>query len=364
MLRDAEPNRLEDLIALNAMFRPGPDGEHPELLRAQARPRGGALSASAARDGARRDLRDHGLPGAGDAGRRRSWAATRSAAPTCCAARWARRSPRRWPTHREIFREGAAKKAISAEVGRRGLRPDGEVRGLRLQQVARRRVLAAGVSHRLAQGPLHGRVLLRQHDGRDGQHRQAEGAVRRRQDLRRDVRDARRQRAARTASSRWPPTSVRYGLGAVKGTGQGAIEAIVAAREEGGPFTSLFDFCARVDRGRINSRVVEALIKAGAFDRMQPGALVAAREHRPRARLGRDAGGARRPGRPVRPSSTTATRTARAAGAAAGRRARPWSIKERLTLEKSALGFYLSGHLFDQSARRGAPLRQARASPT
>ena len=68
---------------------------------------------------------------------------------------------------------------------------------------------------------------------------------------------------------------IRYGLGAVKGTGQQAIEAIVAAREgrgEGpqggtrGPFTSLFDFCVRVDRSKINKRTVDALIKAGAFD--------------------------------------------------------------------------------------------------
>ncbi|MBC7716557.1 MAG: DNA polymerase III subunit alpha, partial [Pseudorhodobacter sp.] len=61
-------------------------------------------------------------------------------------------------------------------------------------------------------------------------------------------------------------TVVRYGLGAIKGTGQSAIEAIVAAREQGGAFTSLFDFCARVDRQRINKRTIEALIKAGAFD--------------------------------------------------------------------------------------------------
>ncbi|MGJ2639815.1 DNA polymerase III subunit alpha, partial [Salmonella enterica subsp. enterica serovar Paratyphi A] len=68
---------------------------------------------------------------------------------------------------------------------------------------------------------------------------------------------------------------IRYGLGAVKGTGQQAIEAIVAAREgrgEGpqgsttGPFKSLFDFCVRVDKARMNKRTVEALIKAGAFD--------------------------------------------------------------------------------------------------
>ncbi|MFM7531950.1 MAG: DNA polymerase III subunit alpha, partial [Rubrivivax sp.] len=68
---------------------------------------------------------------------------------------------------------------------------------------------------------------------------------------------------------------VRYGLGAVKGTGQAAIEAIVAARDGsggsgGGPFRSIFDFCARVDRQRVNKRVVEALVKAGAFDALHP----------------------------------------------------------------------------------------------
>ena len=59
---------------------------------------------------------------------------------------------------------------------------------------------------------------------------------------------------------------IRYGLGAIKGTGKAAIEAILAAREADGPYSSLFDFYARVDRTRVNKRTVEALIKAGAFD--------------------------------------------------------------------------------------------------
>ena len=63
---------------------------------------------------------------------------------------------------------------------------------------------------------------------------------------------------------------VNYGLGAVKGTGRGAIEAIIAARESGGPFLSFYDFCLRVDRKAVNKRVVEALIKAGAFDSINP----------------------------------------------------------------------------------------------
>ncbi len=60
--------------------------------------------------------------------------------------------------------------------------------------------------------------------------------------------------------------TIRYGLGAIKGSGEQAIEAIVAARESGGAFTSVYDFARRVDRSRLNKRTVEALIKAGAFD--------------------------------------------------------------------------------------------------
>jgi DNA polymerase-3 subunit alpha len=60
--------------------------------------------------------------------------------------------------------------------------------------------------------------------------------------------------------------SLIYGLGALKGAGQSAIDAIVAARKEHGSFQHLFDFCQRVDLQKLNRRVLEALIKAGAFD--------------------------------------------------------------------------------------------------
>jgi DNA polymerase III subunit alpha len=59
---------------------------------------------------------------------------------------------------------------------------------------------------------------------------------------------------------------IRFGMNAVKGVGVGAIEAIIAAREAGGPFESVFDFCARVDSQMANKRVLEALIRGGAFD--------------------------------------------------------------------------------------------------
>jgi len=137
--------------------------------------------------------------------------------------------------------------------------------------------------------------------------------------------------------------AIRYGLGAVKGTGQLAVEAIVKAREEGGPFTSLFDFCVRVDRQRINKRTVEALIKAGAFDSIQQNraSLIASVD------------------RAFEFANATQANVAQADifgdcehGSATQEPglvdATPWGVKERLTYEKTAVGFYLSGHLFDE----------------
>lgn len=151
---------------------------------------------------------------------------------------------------------------------------------------------------------------------------------------------------------RFEPVSdkvIRYGLGAIKGTGQQAIEAIVKAREEGGPFTSLFDFCVRVDRSRLNKRTVEALIKAGAFDslHMNRASLSAsvdrAFEFSAATLANVNQGGLfDMMGDDDHGSSTQEPELVEMM---------PWGIKERLTLEKTALGFYLSGHLFDAVER-------------
>jgi len=140
---------------------------------------------------------------------------------------------------------------------------------------------------------------------------------------------------------------IRYGLGAVKGTGQQAIEAIVKAREEGGPFKSLFDFCLRVDRTRLNKRAVEALIKAGAFDALQlnRATLVAsvdrAFDFASASAANANQGGLFDMGDDSHGASTTEPDLVEAT---------PWGVKERLTYEKTAVGFYLSGHLFDEVA--------------
>ena len=151
-------------------------------------------------------------------------------------------------------------------------------------------------------------------------------------------------------SYRFEPVSdsvIRYGLGAVKGTGQQAIEAIVAARTAGGPFISLFDFCQRVDRSRLNKRTVEALVRAGAFDALQRNrAALAASIDRAFDFAATSAANANQGGlfdllEDGHGSSTQEPELVDAL---------PWGVREQLTHEKAAIGFYLSGHLFDANA--------------
>ena len=65
-------------------------------------------------------------------------------------------------------------------------------------------------------------------------------------------------------------STVLYGLGAIKGVGEGAIENIIAEREQAGAYQDLFDFCRRVDLRKVNKRVLEALVRGGAMDNIAP----------------------------------------------------------------------------------------------
>ncbi|MGI4814250.1 MAG: DNA polymerase III subunit alpha [Janthinobacterium lividum] len=133
-------------------------------------------------------------------------------------------------------------------------------------------------------------------------------------------------------------STVRYGLGAIKGSGQGAIEEIIRAREAR-PFDDLFDFCSRVDRRVVNRRTVEALIRAGAFDSFgaERASLLAsvslAMEAADQAQANALQAGLFEAVGDVRQHALVA--------------AAPWSDKRRLQEEKASLGFYLSGHPFD-----------------
>jgi len=133
--------------------------------------------------------------------------------------------------------------------------------------------------------------------------------------------------------------TVRYGLGAVRGTGESAINALLAARKDG-PFKSLHEFCCRVDKRIVNRRVVEALVRAGAFDSIDT------QRARLLASVGRSLEAAEQAERQASQDSLFGESEAPRGGAHVVVEAPAWDLKQKLMEEKAALGFTLSGHLF------------------
>jgi DNA polymerase III subunit alpha len=132
-----------------------------------------------------------------------------------------------------------------------------------------------------------------------------------------------------------------YGIGAIKGVGEGPIEAIIKAREEGGPFVDLFDFCARLDLKKTNKRVLERLVKSGAMDNLGPHraalfeslpeAIKAAEQHAKAQQLGQDDLFG------LINEEPEDTRQA-------FKEVPPWPEQQWLEAEKETLGLYLTGH--------------------
>jgi DNA polymerase-3 subunit alpha len=349
MLREARPSRLEDLIALNAMFRPGPMENIPSFC---ARKNGkedivyphpllgpvleetyGIFVYQEQVMQAAQVLGGYSLGGA-DLLRRAM----------------GKKKAEEMAKHRAIFREGAAAKAISAE---------------KADEIFDLMEKFAGYGFNKSHAAAYS--LLAYHTAWIKVHCTAEFYAAN-MTIESDNTDKLKVLLAdaklfglgfeppdiNAGTYRFEPISetvVRYGLGAVKGTGQGAIEAIVAAREGqgahagagGGPFRSIFDFCARVDRKAVNKRAVEALVKAGAFDNLHPdrASLLASvalafdwadSQQANALQVGLfDIGD-------THGSSTQEPVLVHVP---------PWDVRERLVQEKTALGFYLSGHLFD-----------------
>ncbi|MBS4036884.1 MAG: DNA polymerase III subunit alpha [Hydrogenophaga sp.] len=356
MLRDAKPTRLEDLIALNALYRPGPmdlipsfvarkhgrevvEYPHPLLEPVLAETYGIMVYQEQVMQSAQ-ILGGYSLGGA-DLLRRAM----------------GKKKPEEMAEHRLIFRKGAAEKGIGQE---------------KADEVFDLMEKFAGYGFNKSHAAAYS--LLAYHTGWLKVHYTAEFFCANMtvemddtDKLKVLFEDAVKMGIAFEAPDvnrglyRFEPVtdrSIRYGLGAIKGTGQQAIEAIVAAREgrgegpdghESGPFRSLFDFCLRVDRTRINKRTVEALIKGGAFDsiHLNRAELLAsvdlafdyAATTQANAHQGGlfDMLGGDDHGSSTQEPELVATL--------------PWGVKERLTFEKSAIGFYLSGHLFDEVER-------------
>ena len=347
MLKDARPSRLEDLIALNALYRPGPmdlipsfvarkhgreviEYPHPLVEKVLSETYGIMVYQEQVMQTAQ-VLGGYSLGGA-DLLRRAM----------------GKKKPEEMAEHREIFRKGAVINGLT------------EVKADEVFDLMER---FAGYGFNKSHAAAYS--LLAYHTGWLKVHFTAEFFC---ANMTIEMDDTDKLKVlfedalkfgmafdppdVNRGTHRFEPVSdkvIRYGLGAIKGTGQQAIDAIVKAREEGGPFTSLFDFCVRVDRSRLNKRTVEALVKAGAFDSLQ----------RNRASLAASIDRAF-------DFSTATAANANQGGLfdmmgddAHGSSSQepelvdmlPWGVKEQLTHEKTAVGFYLSGHLFDAVER-------------
>jgi DNA polymerase III subunit alpha len=345
MLRDAKPSRLEDLIALNALYRPGPmdliptfvarksgrepvEYPHPLVADMLSETYGIMVYQEQVMQAAQ-ILGGYSLGGA-DLLRRAM----------------GKKKAEEMAEHRQIFRNGAAKQGIA------------EAKADEIFDLMEK---FAGYGFNKSHAAAYS--LLAYHTGWLKVHYTAEFFCANMtvemddtdklkvlfEDAQKNFAIAFEPPDVNRGSYRFEPisnSSVRYGLGAIKGTGQQAIDAIVKARQEGGTFRSLYDFCVRVDRTKLNKRTVEALIKAGAFDSLQlnRASLIAsvdrAFDFANATEANANQGGLFDMG----DSHAASTQEPPLVDAT------PWGVKERLTYEKTAIGFYLSGHLFDEVA--------------
>jgi len=154
------------------------------------------------------------------------------------------------------------------------------------------------------------------------------------------------------------PTNIIYGLGAIKGVGEGAVESIVEARRREGPFKDLYDFCRRVDIKKVNKRTLEALVSAGCFDDFAatlrpdlpadeayeirgalmsqlPSAVQAAEQDRQNREIGMMDLFGEMDGVVAAPPLVMTPELI-------------WGDKHRLKAEKNTLGLYLTGHPIDE----------------
>jgi DNA polymerase-3 subunit alpha len=342
MLKDAKPSRLEDLIALNALYRPGPMDLIPSFI---ARKHGreavtyphqmvetvlsetyGIMVYQEQVMQTAQVLGGYSLGGA-DLLRRAM----------------GKKKPEEMAQHREIFRAGALKNGLSVaqadEVFDLMERFAGY--GFNKSHAAAYSLLAYQTAwlkvHHTAE--FFAANMTVEMDNTDKLKALHDDALR--MGISFEPPDVNRCEPGFVPVSN---TVIRYGLCAIKGSGAQAIDAVIEERKSAGPFTSLFDFCARVDRTKINKRTIEAMIRAGAFDSLhlnraaliQSVDLAIAFANQKQSDLnqgglfddvGHDESINREPDLPS---------------------VAPWSFRTQLEQEKAALGFYFSGHLFDE----------------
>ncbi len=346
MLKDARPDRFEDIIALVALYRPGPMDLIPDFCKRK--------------HGERFDYPDprtesilsetYGIMVYQEQVMQMAQVIGGYSLGGADLLRRAmgKKKPEEMAEHREIFREGAAKNGLTKEKADEifDLMEKFAGYGFNKSHAAAYALLSYHTAYLKVHFPAEFmaanlslamddtdkiKVLVEDATGHCGLHL-----------LPPDVNQS-SYRFTAVAEPNKKANRIRYGLGAVKGTGRSAIEAIVQARESG-PFSDLFDFVKRIDKRHLNRRAIESLIKAGAMDcfGINRGVLMAS--------VGRAIDSAEQ-------AELAANQVSLFESLDAGVEDRPeyvdvapWSDKQRLAEEKSALGFYFSGHLFDAYA--------------
>ena len=265
-LLDMRPDRFEDIIALVALYRPGPMANIPTYCARKHALERARLHSPQARADAARDLRRHHLSGTGDADRASARRLFAGEADLLRRAMGKKIRKEMEAQRRALYlRRDRARHRTRASRGH--FRFARALCRIRVQQEPRRRLRAGRLSNRLHEGELSGRVHGRVDDARHGQHRQA-------------CRVSRRGRAA------WHQSRAAVGQSfgrRIRGRGQ--YHPLRAwRRSRGGPpsrrehrrgarrtaFTDLSDFGRRINPRAVNKRVLESLAAAGAFDCIEP----------------------------------------------------------------------------------------------
>ncbi len=372
MLKEARPNRFEDLIALNAMFRPGPlenipsycrrkHGQEPvtyphPLLESVLGETYGIMVYQEQVMQAGQILGGYSLGGA-----------------DLLRKAMGKKKPEEMAKHRAIFRKGAAAKGITASVADEvfDLMEKFAGYGFNKAHATAYALLAYRTAYLKAHYPWHFAASLLTIESQNteklamylGECRERGIPV-----LPPDVNESELRFTVE------PGKGVRFGLTAIKNVGEGAIESLLTVRKKQGRITSLHALCEELDLRLANKRVFESLVKAGAFDsvaRIDPAlaalpsaairprlmaAVDAACEHG--ARLQRDrsegqaqlfgafGGDAHHDGTPLQAPLPPAE---------------PWTEQEQLGFEKETLGLYWSGH---PTGRYAADLREFGARTT
>ena len=141
--------------------------------------------------------------------------------------------------------------------------------------------------------------------------------------------------------------AIAYGLGAIKGVGRSAVDNLVEERERYGPFTGLLDLCCRMDQQRLNRRVLEAFVRSGTLDDFGPNRATLMEAVPDALKIAAHSAQARSAGQGAlfaEPGTQGDIEELRDP-------VREWSVQERLRGERESLGLYLSGHPFDEYAQ-------------